>query len=83
LQMYRAALQHRRKLQTPDSEVVWRSEEDPDVLDLSRPNGWRSITNFGPTPKTLPPGQILIASGAITDQGVMPPETTVWLRTEI
>jgi len=81
LQMYRAALQHRRKMQTPDSEVVWQSEKDPDVLDLSRSNGWRSITNFARTPKALPPGQILIASHAITDHRVVPPETTVWLRT--
>jgi alpha-glucosidase len=81
LQMYRAALQHRRKIQTPDSEVVWRSEKDPDVLDFSRSNGWRSITNFGRTPKVLPAGQVLIASHAITDHGVVPPETTVWLRT--
>ena len=80
LQLYRAALRHRREIQTSDSEVVWREEKDPDVLDFSRPNGWRSITNFGRTPKALPRGQVLIASAVITDQGVVPPETTVWLQ---
>jgi alpha-glucosidase len=79
LRMYRSALQLRRKLQTPDSEVSWAARPDEDVLDFSRSNGWRSLTNFSAVARDLPPGKILFASGAVED-GTLPPETTVWLQ---
>jgi alpha-glucosidase len=79
LQMYRAALQLRRKLQTPDGEVSWADQPADDVLDFSRSNGWRSVTNFSPAARDLPPGKVIIASGAV-DDGTLPPETTVWLQ---
>ncbi len=81
LQMYRAALQLRRKLQTGDSEVLWADELDQNVLDFSRSNGWRSLTNFSLTARDLPPGEILFASGVLSGRGILPPETTVWLQT--
>ena len=80
LQMYRAALQLRRKMQTPDSEVTWAAGPDHDVLDFSRSNGWRSMTNFALTAKVLPPGKLLFATRPVTDH-ILPPETTVWLQT--
>jgi alpha-glucosidase len=79
LQMYRAALQLRRKLQTPDGEVSWADQPADDVLDFSRSNGWRSVTNFSPAARDLPPGKVIFASGAV-DNGTLPPETTVWLQ---
>jgi len=79
LQMYRAALQLRRKLQTPDGEVSWADQPADDVLDFSRSNGWRSVTNFSPAARDLPPGKVIFASGAV-DDGTLPPETTVWLQ---
>ena len=80
LQMYRGALQLRRKLQTPDNEVSWADKPDDDVLDFSRTNGWRSVTNFSPAAKKLPPGKILFASRALADHSTLPAETTVWLQ---
>lgn len=82
LQMYRDALQLRRKLQAPDSEVLWATTTDLDVLDFTRSNGWRSITNFSATPKDLgpQPGKVIFASQPVTDHRVLPAETTVWLH---
>jgi alpha-glucosidase len=77
--MYRSALHLRRKLQIPDSEVSWATQPGDDVLDFSRSNGWRSVTNFAGAARDLPPGKILFASGAV-DLGTLPPETTVWLQ---
>ncbi len=81
LEMYRSALQLRRKLQTTDGDVTWATEPDLDVLSFSRSNGWQSITNFSSTARELPPGKVVLASRAITDHGTLPPETTVWLQT--
>lgn len=79
LHMYRTALQLRRKLQTPDSELTWASRVGDEVLDFTRSRGWRSVTNFSSSAESLPPGKILFASRAVTDQRTLPPETTVWL----
>ena len=81
LQMYRSALRLRRQIQTADSEVTWSRKADHSVLDFTRSNGWRSITNFARTETDLPPGRILFASRAVTDHSTVPPETTVWLQT--
>ena len=80
LEMYRAALRLRRKIQPADGDVIWSTERDQDVLDFSRSNGWRCITNFSGAPTALPSGGVLIASGTMADDGVLPPETTVWLQ---
>ena len=69
------------KCKPPTVKSLGRTEPDHDVLDFSRSNGWRSITNFSLTAKDLPPGKILFASRAITDHRTLPPETTVWLQT--
>ncbi len=39
LEMYRAALQLRRELQTGE-ELTWLETDHPDVLHFTRPNGW-------------------------------------------
>ena len=81
LEMYRAAIQLRRKMQTSDSTIAWANGADHGVLDFSRSGGWRSVTNFSETAIALPAGKILIASGVIADDGNLPPETTVWMLT--
>ena len=82
LQMYRAALHLRRKLQPPDNELGWAPGPDDDVLDFSRSNDWRSITNFSRTAKAPPPGKILFASRDITDRSTIPAETTSGCKPE-
>jgi alpha-glucosidase len=49
------------------------------VLAFERPGGWVSVTNFGTEDVPLPAGEVLLSSSDLGD-GVLPGETTVWLR---
>lgn len=77
LSLYRQALELRRQLLT-DESLTWAETGYPDVLAFSRPNGWRVMSNFGVEPVHLPEGQILLASGEVSD--MLPAETTIWYR---
>ncbi|GAA1075364.1 glycoside hydrolase family 13 protein [Tsukamurella spumae] len=78
LSFYRAALALRETLQT-DESLTWIEHPSPDVLAFERPNGWRSITNFGAVPVDMPDGEVLLASAPV-DGSTLPGETTVWMR---
>jgi alpha-glucosidase len=78
LELYRKALQLRRELQGSE-ELEWLDTGSADVLHFSRPGGWQSVTNFGGTAVELPAGTVLISSGPL-DGGLLPGNTTVWLR---
>jgi hypothetical protein len=43
---------------------------------------WRGegVTNFGAEPVALPPGEVLLSSAPL-DDGQVPGDTTVWIRT--
>jgi alpha-glucosidase len=81
LELYRAALRLRRQL-GGDETLQW-VDEGPvaatSVLRARRSTGWESITNLSDADVELPAGQVLLASGELGD-GVLPPDTTVWLR---
>jgi alpha-glucosidase len=49
------------------------------VLAFERPGGWCAVMNFGPDPAPLPSGELLLASGPV-EHGVLPADTTAWLR---
>ena len=38
------------------------------------------MTNLGADPVELPDGDVLAASGPLTDDGAVPTDTTVWVR---
>ncbi|SDP75205.1 alpha-glucosidase [Arthrobacter sp. ok909] len=78
LELYRTALKFRRELQTSE-EMEWQESGSADVLHFSRPGGWQTMTNFGDTPVELPAGEVLVSSGPL-DGGMLPANTTVWLR---
>jgi alpha-glucosidase len=80
LHLYRRALDLRRKLQT--AEVLEWLPANPSVIAFRRPNGWVSVTNFGTGPAPLPDGQLLLASGPLGGDKVLPPDTTAWLRVD-
>lgn len=65
-------------MQTGES-LEWGGTGHTEVLRFSRPAGWQVVSNFGTSPFPMPEGEVLLASGPITD--VLPGETTVWLRT--
>ncbi len=81
LEMYRAALGWRRKLQAEES-LEWLSEAAASVVRYRRPNGWEVLTNFGAAPAKLPTGvdlsKVVLSSGEPAD-GTIPAETTLWL----
>ncbi len=77
LSFYRRALALRRELQG-EEDFAWVDEPSADVLHFTRPNGWRSVTNFGSTPVDLPEGRVLLSSSPLED-GRLPGDTTAWL----
>jgi len=78
LTLYRRALALRRLLQTEES-LEWLETGREDVLGFRRPNGWTVVTNFGTEPFALPAGASISLSSGVTDGGVLPGETTVWI----
>ena len=80
LSLYRDALRLRRELQCAE-QLTWGPLTSSTVLDLIRPNGWRSITNFGSSPIDLPSQPVLLASAPIV-QGRLSGNATVWLQAD-
>jgi alpha-glucosidase len=76
LTLYTRALAHRRRLRT-DEKLEWAGSDD--TVHFVRPNGWTSITNFGPSAIPLPAGELLLTSGPL-EGGALPPDTTAWLQ---
>lgn len=78
LALYRRALALRRELQTAE-EMEWVSTGREDVLRFRRPGGWEVITNFGTEAWDLGKAQVVLSSRPVAD-GMLPGETTVWVK---
>ena len=78
LSLYRRALRLRRDLQC-EEQLQWGPLTSATVLDFIRPNGWRSITNFGLAPIDLPAGDVVLSSVQISGHE-LPANATAWLR---
>jgi alpha-glucosidase len=78
LTFYRRAMAERRRLQTTES-LTWSDDVPADVVRFTRPGGWTSITNFGDTPVSLPPGRLVVASSPVHGDR-LPGETTAWIQ---
>ena len=78
LELYIAAIAARRANQLASGTIEWLPSE-PHVLAF-RNGGLTIVANTGATPSALPEGEIVVASGPAGD-GVLPGDTTVWLRT--
>jgi alpha-glucosidase len=81
LSLYRAALRLRRELPgLAGEELTWDDDAGGSVLAFTRGAGFGCLVNLGAEPVDLAGrGDVLIASGAVTDQ--LPTDTAVWLRT--
>jgi alpha-glucosidase len=77
LRLYRTALSLRRKLRTAE-QLEWVAPTTSSVLHLARPNGWQSVTNFGPEPVALPAGNVVITSAPL-EGDKLPEDTTAWI----
>lgn len=85
LTLYRDLLHYRRKHRFGHGSLAWDSLTSATVLAFRNTSGDGTrtaliVTNFGPDPVALPEGDVLIASGPLTDDGAVPTDTTVWLR---
>ena len=78
-EMYRSALRLRREFRLGRGGVEWL--ETPDQVLAFRNGPLLVLTNFGPQPVPLPAGaEVLLTSGALTDDGLVPTDVTVWAR---
>ena len=78
LNFYRRALRIRKSMTVTDA-IEWL-DAPAGVMAFRRSNGWASVTNFTAASYSLPVGEVVLATGAITD-GAIGPNTTVWLQT--
>ncbi len=77
LSFYRTALALRRQWQTGE-ELSWVDETADTILHFTRPGGWHCMTNFGAEAVNPPQGPVLVSSAPL-DDGMLPPDTTVWV----
>jgi alpha-glucosidase len=85
LRLCQAAIAQRRSLHadrtsTPD-DAAHVTVDDADVLVAER-GGTCLAVNMGEAPAPLPAGHVLLTSGPLGDDGLLPPDTAAWLRTE-
>ncbi|MGC4797884.1 glycoside hydrolase family 13 protein [Micromonospora saelicesensis] len=81
LELYRAAIQARKADPAlGDGELIWLPAPDG-VLAFSRGGGFSCLVNLSAAPVPMPAqGELLLASGPL-DDGLLPSDTAVWLRT--
>ncbi|RAO17243.1 glycoside hydrolase family 13 protein [Micromonospora noduli] len=81
LELYRAAIQARKADPAlGDGELTWMPAPDG-VLAFSRGGGFTCLVNLSAAPVPMPAqGELLLASGPL-DDGLLPSDTAVWLRT--
>jgi len=80
LRLYQDALRIRRSSGAlGDAPMAWQPSADG-VLSFDRGSSFRCVANLSAEPVPLPPDTAaLLASGPL-DTGLLPPDTTVWLR---
>jgi alpha-glucosidase len=88
LALYRRALRLRRAEFGAGGAMSWLPAPGG-VLAFDR-GGVACVANLSPVPVKLPAGEILLASGPLSDDtasgdpasgGLLPPDTSAWLRT--
>lgn len=73
---YRAALALRRRHGLGTGELTWLRHDD-NVLAF-RNDEVSVLVNFGPEPVPPPAGEVLLTSAALTEDGLVPHDVTVW-----
>ena len=84
LRLYRDALRIRgSELFSGDALIAWQPSPEG-VLAFDRGSRVRCVANLSPAPVPLPPhAAVLLASGPVTDEGLLPPDTTAWLHVDL
>ncbi len=82
LWLYRQALRIRRKTEAlGDGPLDWRDGPD-DVLVFSRGEHFVNITNLSTEAVALPEHTAILLSSSPLEHGLLPPDSTAWLRTQ-
>jgi alpha-glucosidase len=82
LSLYRTALSIRRSHPAlGDGTMTW-IESAPDVLAFSRGLGFVSVTNLSDVPVELPSYTRLLLTSTPLEGGLLPTDSTAWLRTQ-
>ncbi|HEY4269918.1 MAG TPA: glycoside hydrolase family 13 protein [Galbitalea sp.] len=82
LSLYRTALSIRRSHPAlGDGAITW-IESDPGVLAFSRGLGFVSVTNLSSRAVALPQYVRLLLTSSTLENGLLPPDSTAWLRTQ-
>jgi alpha-glucosidase len=80
LALYQQALALRRKTaELRTEEFTWLDAPDG-CLSYRRGTGFIAVINVSGPPATLPSGDVVLASGPLTDEGQLPTNTAAWLR---
>jgi alpha-glucosidase len=78
LELYRLALGIRRAHPAlGDGSMAWL-DAPSDVLSFERDPGFVCLVNLARDPVPAPSGTVLLTSAELTDDGQVPPDTTVW-----
>ncbi len=80
LALHREALAARRKEPVlHNDEFAW-VDGPSGSLAFRRGQDFVVVVNFSDSPAPLPPGEIVLASSPVVDDGILPANTAVWLR---
>ena len=79
LVLYQNAIALRRKLADLRGEDFAWIGSPARSLAYRRGQGFVAAINTGDVPTPMPPGEVLLASGPLTDR-LLPPDTAVWVR---
>ena len=78
LDMYQSALALRRAFKLGAGSLEWTVDRGADVVGYA--NGEVTVVaNMGDDAVPLPAGEVLMASGELTGDGMLPPDVTAWL----
>ena len=82
LRLYREALRIRRSEPgLGDGPFSWLDAQEG-VLAFARGARFASVTNLSAVPVPLPDDAALLLSSSPLDDGLLPPDSTAWLRTQ-
>ena len=80
LWLYRQALRIRKRERSlGDGSLIWL-ESEPDVLVFGRGDDFVNVTNLGDHPVALPDHQSILLASTPLLGGLLPPDSTAWLR---
>jgi alpha-glucosidase len=85
LELYRTLLEYRRRHRFGHGGLTWDARCSDTVIAYRNVSGDGArtllvVTNTGAEPVALPEGQVIAASGSLTEDGAVPQDTTAWVR---